>query len=66
MNAPLNIPMEHGLLLASARFALGFVGLIVRRNILFMLVLIRSAPLQRPLVFGPVTRPVVAATGSPA
>ena len=37
MNAPLNIPMEHGLLLASALFALGFVGLIVRRNILFML-----------------------------
>jgi NADH-quinone oxidoreductase subunit K len=34
MNA---IPMEHGLLLAAALFALGFAGLILRRNILFML-----------------------------
>ena len=32
-----SIPMEHGLLLASALFALGFAGLILRRNILFML-----------------------------
>ncbi|WP_072892775.1 NADH-quinone oxidoreductase subunit NuoK [Hydrocarboniphaga daqingensis] len=31
------IPMEHGLLLAMALFAVGFGGLIVRRNILFML-----------------------------
>ena len=37
MSAPLNIPMEHGLLLASALFALGLVGLLVRRNILFVL-----------------------------
>jgi NADH-quinone oxidoreductase subunit K len=29
--------MEHGLLLAAALFALGFTGLIVRRNVLFML-----------------------------
>ena len=29
--------MEHGLLLAGALFALGFVGLLVRRNVLFML-----------------------------
>ncbi len=31
------VPMEHGLLLAGALFALGFVGLLVRRNVLFML-----------------------------
>src|ERR1044071_1896587 len=31
------IPMEHGLLLAGALFALGLVGLLVRRNVLFML-----------------------------
>jgi NADH-quinone oxidoreductase subunit K len=29
--------MEHGLLLAGALFALGLVGLLVRRNVLFML-----------------------------
>lgn len=34
------IPMEHGLLLASILFTLGLVGLIVRRNILFMLLCI--------------------------
>jgi NADH-quinone oxidoreductase subunit K len=31
------VPMEHGLLLAGILFALGLVGLLVRRNILFML-----------------------------
>lgn len=31
------IPMEHGLFLAIALFAIGFAGLILRRNILFML-----------------------------
>jgi len=31
------VPMEHGLLLASALFALGLAGLLVRRNILFVL-----------------------------
>jgi NADH-quinone oxidoreductase subunit K len=31
------VPMEHGLLLAGVLFALGLVGLLVRRNILFML-----------------------------
>ena len=31
------IPMEHGLLLAAILFALGLVGLLVRRNIIFML-----------------------------
>lgn len=34
MNA---IPMEHGLILAALLFALGLIGLIVRRNFLFML-----------------------------
>jgi NADH-quinone oxidoreductase subunit K len=31
------IPMEHGLLLASVLFALGLIGLLVRRNVIFML-----------------------------
>jgi NADH-quinone oxidoreductase subunit K len=31
------IPLEHAMLLAMALFALGVVGLLVRRNILFML-----------------------------
>lgn len=31
------IPMEHGLLLAAALFSLGLAGLVMRRNILFML-----------------------------
>jgi len=30
-------PMEHGLILAALIFALGFVGVLVRRNIVFML-----------------------------
>jgi NADH-quinone oxidoreductase subunit K len=35
MNA---IPLEHGLLLAAALFAIGLLGLMVRRNFLFMLI----------------------------
>lgn len=31
------VPMEHGLLLAGVLFALGLIGLMVRRNILFIL-----------------------------
>ncbi|MGQ0500998.1 MAG: NADH-quinone oxidoreductase subunit NuoK [Panacagrimonas sp.] len=31
------IPMEHGLALAGVLFSLGLLGLLVRRNILFML-----------------------------
>ena len=31
------VPMEHGLVLAALIFALGFVGVLVRRNIVFML-----------------------------
>ncbi|MBB3103673.1 NADH-quinone oxidoreductase subunit NuoK [Azomonas macrocytogenes] len=31
------IPMEHGLALAGALFSLGLLGLMVRRNILFVL-----------------------------
>jgi NADH-quinone oxidoreductase subunit K len=34
------IPMEHGLLLAGALFSLGLVGLLVRRNIIFVLMCI--------------------------
>ena len=32
-----SIPMEHGLLLAAILFALGLIGLLVRRNLIFML-----------------------------
>jgi NADH-quinone oxidoreductase subunit K len=32
------VPLDHALLLAAALFLLGLVGLLVRRNILFMLV----------------------------
>jgi NADH-quinone oxidoreductase subunit K len=35
MTAP--IPVEHGLLLAGALFVLGLVGVMVRRNVLFIL-----------------------------
>jgi len=31
------MPMEHGLLLAGILFALGLTGLLVRRNVIFML-----------------------------
>jgi NADH-quinone oxidoreductase subunit K len=31
------IPMEHGLMLASVLFALGLAGVLVRRNIIFLL-----------------------------
>lgn len=31
------IPLEHGLILAALLFVLGMVGVIVRRNLLFML-----------------------------
>lgn len=32
-----NIPMEHGLILAAVLFVLGLVGVLARRNIVFML-----------------------------
>jgi NADH-quinone oxidoreductase subunit K len=32
-----SVPMEHGLILAGVLFALGLVGVLVRRNILFTL-----------------------------
>ncbi len=32
-----SIPMEHGLILAAILFVLGFAGVLVRRNIVFML-----------------------------
>ena len=35
-----SVPMEMGLLLAGVLFAMGLVGLLVRRNVLFMLVCI--------------------------
>jgi len=32
-----NIPMEHGLILAAILFVLGLIGVLARRNIVFML-----------------------------
>ena len=32
-----NIPMEHGLILAAILFVLGLAGVLIRRNIVFML-----------------------------
>lgn len=32
-----SIPMEHGLILAAVLFALGLIGVLARRNIVFML-----------------------------
>ena len=32
-----SVPMEHGLILAAILFALGLVGVVIRRNIVFML-----------------------------
>lgn len=37
MTGVTGIPLEHGLLLSAALFALGLIGVMVRRNILFML-----------------------------
>ncbi|TVZ28640.1 NADH-quinone oxidoreductase subunit K [Gillisia sp. Hel_I_86] len=33
----MNVPMEHGLLLAIILFCLGLTGLLIRRNVIFML-----------------------------
>lgn len=33
-----NVPIEHGLIVAAILFALGLTGVMVRRNILFMLI----------------------------
>jgi NADH-quinone oxidoreductase subunit K len=33
----LALPMEHGLLLAALLFALGLIGVLVRRNVIFIL-----------------------------
>jgi len=32
------VPLEHGLIVAAILFVLGFIGVMVRRNILFMLI----------------------------
>lgn len=49
MTGVVGIPMEHGLALAGVLFSLGLLGLLVRRNILFMLmsleVMLNSAAL---------------------
>jgi NADH-quinone oxidoreductase subunit K len=40
MTMILPIPMEHGLLLAAVLFVLGLGGLVLRRNVIFMLMAI--------------------------
>lgn len=37
MSEVLQIPLEHGLILAGILFLLGFIGLVVRRNLFFVL-----------------------------
>ena len=37
MSVALTIPMEHGLLLAAVLFSIGLLGVMVRRNIIFIL-----------------------------
>jgi len=37
-----NVPMEHGLFLSATLFVLGLVGVLVRRNIVFMLMSIEA------------------------
>ena len=32
-----NVPMEHGLMLAAVLFALGLIGVLTRRNLVYML-----------------------------
>lgn len=32
-----NLPLEHGLILSIALFALGFLGVLIRRNLIFVL-----------------------------
>jgi NADH-quinone oxidoreductase subunit K len=32
-----NVPMEHGLMLAAVLFALGLIGVLARRNLVYML-----------------------------
>jgi NADH-quinone oxidoreductase subunit K len=34
---PMQLPMQHGLMLAGILFALGLAGLLIRRNLLFVL-----------------------------
>ena len=45
------IPMEHGLILAAVLFALGFAGVLVRRNIIFMLMSIEVMMNSAALAF---------------
>lgn len=51
MTAVNAIPMEHGLLLASALFALGLTGVLVRRNIIFVLMSIEIMMNSTALAF---------------
>ncbi|MGH8461818.1 MAG: NADH-quinone oxidoreductase subunit NuoK [Stenotrophobium sp.] len=45
------IPMEYGLLLAAVLFALGLVGVLVRRNIIFVLMCIEIMMNSAALAF---------------
>ena len=51
MTAAAGIPMEHGLLLAAVLFALGLVGVLVRRNIIFVLMCIEIMMNSAALAF---------------
>ena len=45
-----SIPLEHGLAVAGILFCLGLVGLMVRRNILFVLMAVFVLPLWMVLL----------------
>lgn len=51
MEAAAGVPMEHGLALAGMLFSLGLMGLLVRRNILFMLMSIEIMMNSAALAF---------------
>ena len=44
------VPMHQGLLLAGILFAIGLTGLLVRRNVIFMLIVIRYNLLHYDIV----------------
>ncbi|WP_237067399.1 NADH-quinone oxidoreductase subunit NuoK [Microbulbifer guangxiensis] len=49
--ASADIALQHGLLLASALFCLGLIGMLVRRNVLFMLMSVEICTNAAALAF---------------
>ncbi|MFB3894179.1 MAG: NADH-quinone oxidoreductase subunit NuoK [Phycisphaerae bacterium] len=65
-----DIPVEHGLLVAAAIFAMGLIGVMVRRNIVFMLmcleIMLNAAGLAFVVAGSHWAQPAVAVAGAPA